>query len=104
MHTVWTIWQTRINLKFGKDGTVQRSLHTDLNQAILSHFQQGDKNLIPLDKYLIQKYAAASFYEYNINAKQSWLDCINSAREAFMMANPIPPASTQQSLRDYFTV
>ena len=38
MHTVWMIWQTRIDLKFGKHGTVQRSLHTDLDQEILSHF------------------------------------------------------------------
>jgi hypothetical protein len=104
MHTVWTIWQTRIDLKFGKNGTVQRSLHTDLDQEILSHFQQGDKNLLTQDKFLIQQYSAASLYNSTIAAKQSWLDSINSAREAFAMANPIPPASTQRSIRDYFTV
>ena len=66
MHTVWKIWQTRINLKFGKDGNAQRSLHTNLNQNMLSHCQQGGENLNPRDKYLIQKYATASLYKYNI--------------------------------------
>ena len=101
---VWTIWQTRIDLKFGKDGTVQRSIHTDLNQEILSHFQQGDENLLTRDKFLIQQYLTVSLYKSTIAAKQSLLDSINSAREAFAMANPIPPAFTQQLIRDYFTV
>ena len=68
------------------------------------YFQQGDENLIPQDKYLLWKHAADSLYEYRINTKQSWLDCIiNSAREAFTMAEPISPTTTQQSLRNYFT-
>ena len=103
MNTVWTIWQTRINLKFGKDGTVQRSLHDNLNQAITAHFQQGEANLITRDKYLLRSYSTESLFEYNISSKQSWLDRITSAREAFAMAEPVPPPTTQQSLRNYFT-
>ena len=92
------IWQTRINLKVGIHGTVQRSLHGKLNEEIQAHFEQREHNLIPWDNYLLQKYNAESLYKYSMNAKQSWLDSINSAREAFTMADPIPPASTQRSL------
>ena len=103
MNTVWKIWETRINLKYGKDGTVQRSLHNELNQAITAHFQQGEANLITRDKYLLRSYSTESLFEYNISSKQSWLDRITSAREAFAMAEPVPPPTTQQSLRNYFT-
>jgi hypothetical protein len=43
----WKIWQTRINLKFGKRGTVQQSLHGKLNQEIQAHFEQREHYLIP---------------------------------------------------------
>ena len=103
MNTVWKIWQTRINLKFGKDGTVQRSLHDALNQAITAQFQQGETHLITRDKYLLRSYTTEALFEYNISSKQSWLNRIISAREAFAMAEPVPPTTNQRSLRDYFT-
>ena len=103
MTTVWKIWESRINLKFSKDGTVQRSLHAKLNQAISAHFQQGEENLITRDKYLLRTYSTDALFEYNICSKQSWLDRMNSAREAFAMAKPVPPTTTQQSLHDYVT-
>ena len=103
MNTVWKIWQTRINLKFGKDGTVQRSLHDALNQAITAQFQQGETHLITRDKYLLRSYTTEVLFEYNISSKQSWLNRIISAREAFAMAEPVPPTTNQRSLRDYFT-
>jgi hypothetical protein len=104
MTTVWTIWETRINLKFDKDGTVQRSLHAKLNQAISAHFQQGEENLLPRDKYLLWTYSTETLFEYNTSSKQSWLDRMNSAREAFAMAEPVSPTTTQRLIRDYFTV
>ena len=69
----WEIWQKRINFKFGKRGTVQRSLHGKLNQEIQAHFEQREHSLIPWDNYLLQKYNVESLYKYSINAKQSWL-------------------------------
>ena len=90
-------------MKFGKEGTVQRSLHDELNQAITAaHFQQGEENLITRDKYLLRTYSTEALFEYNISSKQSWLDRITSAREAFAMAEPVPPPTTQRSLCDYF--